>query len=142
MSEGPTRVDPDEPILRRIPATQGYIDFRKVPPVERGAFTPNRNDIDGLSFYSERIISARRLADAASSPGKSFYVAKFKAAQLFELELSVIETPELSDLPGHLSVPEINFQDYCDPNKKPKLKELGKILADLAAQNLIIGPEI
>ena len=55
MCAGSTRsIEPDEAIIRRIPKCPGYYDPLKNPPIERGAFTPNKNDKDGLSCFLER----------------------------------------------------------------------------------------
>jgi len=54
MSNAAAPIDPSEPILRRIIKAPGYYDPRKEPPLERGAFTPNKGDDDGLSFHLER----------------------------------------------------------------------------------------
>ncbi len=51
--------------------------------------------------------------------------------------LSLIRTDDAEDLPGHVVIPEINRRDCEDPQQKPRLKELGKALVDLAKRNIV-----
>jgi hypothetical protein len=138
MCAGSTRsIEPDEAIIRRIPKCPGYYDPLKNPPIERGAFTPNKNDKDGLSCFLEREMSAEDLLARSNQPGSNYVIVRFRAADLFQMGLSLIRTNDPDDLPGHVVIPEINFQDYKDPRQKPRLKELGKALVDLARHNIV-----
>jgi|SRR5208337_646789 len=129
-------IEPDEPIIR-IPKCPGYYDPLKNPPIERGAFTPNKNDEDGLSFYLERELSVEDLLATSNRPANDYVIVRLKASDLYELGLSLDRTNDPDDLPVHVVIPEINFQDYEDPRQKPRLKELGKALVDLARQNIV-----
>jgi hypothetical protein len=140
MSAGGTPIDPNEPVLRRIAIAAGYYESSEVPPVRAGAFRPNDKDVDGLSFYLEREVSAPCLAAASSKPASSYVVARFRAGDLFALNLSLVPTPGIGDLPGHLSMPEITRDTYKDPVTGPRVKELGKALADLACRDIAYPP--
>ncbi len=138
MCAGSTRsIEPDEAIIRRIRKCPGYYNPLKNPPIERGAFTPNKNDEDGLSFYLERELSVEGLLAASNRPAIDYVIVRLKASDLYELGLSLDRTNNPDDLPGHVVIPEINFQDYEDPRQKPRLKELGKALVDLARHNIV-----
>ena len=64
-------------------------------------------------------------------------IVRFRAADLFQMGLSLIRTDDPDDLPGHHVIPEINRRAYEDPQQKPRLKELGKALVDLAKRNIV-----
>lgn len=137
MSEDGTSIGPDEPILRRIIKSPGYYDPIKAPPVEAGAFRPNDKDVDGLSFYLERKLSVSALIEAASKPADHYIVARFRAGDLHALNLSLIPDEQPGDLPGHLIVPEINWVDYHDSEKKRRIKEWCFALARLASKGIV-----
>ena len=101
MSQGATPIDPNELILRRIPAREGYYEPRKVPPVSKGAFQPSGRDIDGLSFNLEREVSAETLA-MSGTVGTPYAVARLRAGDLYALGLTLVPDQQPGDLPGHL----------------------------------------
>jgi hypothetical protein len=100
MSRTPAPIDPDEPILRRIPVTPGYFDPIKAPPVQAGAFRPSSTDDDGLSFYRERELSVSELIAGTGRAAGSFAIARFKARDLLDLGLTLQPKQEAGDLEG------------------------------------------
>ena len=136
---GAAPIDPDEPILRRIPVKQGYYDPRKVPPVEAGSFRPNSNDTDGLSFYLEREISAQDLA-ASGNPDTQYVVARLLARDLCAQGLTLVADQQPGDLPGHLITPEINIHTYSNSHTRPRIKEVCRALTRIANQNIAYQP--
>jgi hypothetical protein len=137
MSVGAAPIDPDEPILRRIPINPGYYSPTKAPPVERGAFVPRPIDVDGLSFYLEREISPAELVAAVQNARCRFVVARMRASDIYGLGLSLVTTMEPGDLPGHMIVPEINFATYHDRAQRQRMKEWGAALAEIASRNIV-----
>ncbi len=134
MSDATLPIDPDETILRRIPVTPGYFDPEKAPPVQAGAFRPNKGDTDGISFYRERQLSAYELVAATNKAAGHFRVARMVARDLLAAGLALHPKQEEGDLPGHVIAPEINHASYNDPDmaKRQHVKEVCKKLADLA----------
>jgi hypothetical protein len=131
MSEAARPIDPDEPILRRIPIVPGYFDPAKAPPVQAGAFRPHPNDHDGLSFYRERELSVAELVAKTNKAPGSFAIARLKARELMDLGLTLQPKQEEGDLPGHLIVPEINVNTYNDPAQRHRVKKLCRDLTVL-----------
>src|SRR4051794_14066192 len=107
MSVGTPSIHRDEPILRRIPKAEGYYDPQKNPPIEAGAFTPNDEDDDGLSFYIERELSISALIEN-SPPGRSYVVVRLRAGDLYDLGVTLVPMQREGDFPGHVVVPEMN----------------------------------
>jgi hypothetical protein len=132
MSEAAHPIDPDEPIMRRIPIVPGYFDPAKAPPVQAGAFRPNPDDLDGISFFRERELSVSELVAGTKRAAGSFAVARMTARDLLDLGLTLQPKQDGDDLPGHVIVPEINVETYNDPIRRTKVKELCRALTTLA----------
>jgi hypothetical protein len=137
MSGEAPLIDPDEPILRRIARSPGYYNPQKAPPVESGAFRPNKNDTEGLSVYLERDVSPAELVAATNKPADRFLVARLKAADFYGLGLSLVPNPQPEGPAGHVLVPEINFNAYNDHSKRAAIKEVMLALAELASRNIV-----
>ena len=106
-------------------------------PLSAGAFTPNEEDTDGLSLYLEAELSIEELLAASPRPADQYVVVRLKASDIYSLGLTLARTDYPGDLPGHVVIPEINRQDYEDRQKKPRLKEYGKVLVDLARKHIV-----
>jgi hypothetical protein len=139
MSHDVAPLEPHEPVLRRIAKSPGYYNSQKAPPVERGAFTPNRADTDGLSLYLEREITAADLVAAANKPAGSYLVARLTVEDFLKFGFTVIRDMNPGDLPGHTLVPAINYRDYNDPSKNTKIKDAIVALAEIASKHIIYG---
>ena len=70
----------DEVLYRRIPASTGWYQGDKVPPLDPEAFRPNRYDITGISLSRENHTPIEEAA--RGQPGKDYYVAVFRAGDL------------------------------------------------------------
>jgi hypothetical protein len=134
MSDDAPPIDPDEFLLRRIPITGGYFDPKKAPPVQSGAFRPNRGDTDGISIYRERLLSASELVAKTNRVPGTTKVARLRVRDLQALGVTLEPKQEEGDLPGHVVIPEINYADYDsrDPARNERPKALCKSLTDLA----------
>jgi hypothetical protein len=132
MNSDPAPIDPDEPILRRIPVTPGFYDRAKAPPVQAGAFRPNPNDNDGISFYRERELPVSELVRRTNKPARSFTIVRLTAGDLLNLGLTLQPKQEDEDWPGHLVVPEINKPAYDDPAQSSRVKEFCRKLTVLS----------
>jgi hypothetical protein len=139
MSNGATPIDPSEPILRRIVKGPGYYDLLKAPPLERGAFTPNRRDDDGLSFYLERELSIAQLISAATRPPEDLVVVRLTARDIYDLELTLIRVMREGDLPGHVVIPELNYYNYNDQRFRQRIKDAGESLVRLGLTRIVFG---
>jgi hypothetical protein len=139
MSDGPTSIDPSEPILRRTIRAPGYYNPDKNPPLERGAFTPNERDDDGLSFYLEREQSIDNLVRSANRAPGTVLVIRFTAGDIYAMGLTLKRVMRDGDLPGHVVVPEMNYADYQDKNRKGRIKEAASSLVTLGLRNIVFG---
>jgi hypothetical protein len=101
------------------------------------AFRPNKQDNDGISLYREFFLTVDRLAGSARKPAEFYVVARFRAADLFAMGLSLLPTQEEGDLPGHVVVPELTWAAYQDPPRRRWLAEINRELAVLASRDII-----
>jgi hypothetical protein len=139
MSDEVPPLDPSEPIIRRIAKAPGFYNAAAAPPFERGAFSPNDQDTDGISLYIERETSVADLLAAAPKDPSCYVVVRLTVADFQKLELTVRPDVKEGDLPGHVLIPELNRKDYKDPLKSGKLKEKLFILSRIANDNIIHG---
>jgi hypothetical protein len=130
---GEDPVDPGEYLLHRVHPNN--FDETQPTPILRCEFEPKPRDTDGISFYRETITSAADLANAGKTPG-IYYVARVKVADLLALGLTVV--PTAGTLPGHVSVPELSFQQFR--KDKSASKDLQRVLAVLASQDIVLRP--
>lgn len=109
-------VDKNEWLLRRVP--NSYIDNNLSPPFTRVTFRPSNYDVDGISLFREMFISSRVL----SSTGKSapYVVARVRASDIFDMNLSIVPSPDMAQPPGHVSVPEISIGEMKRDKAKSK----------------------
>ncbi len=133
-------VSPEEFILRRVPANQDFIDESLLLRVQRVAFEPKKkHDINGLSVYRERFVSAERVAAAGRSPA-GYYVVRLQAKDYLDLGLTLHPDPKPDELPGHTLIPRLNADSM--KNHKNESKDLQKKLADRATASTLLGPFI
>lgn len=134
-------VSPDEFILRRVPANQDFIDKSLPLRVQRVAFEPKKKrDINGLSVYRERFVSAMGVA-AAGRSSAGYYVVRLRARDYLDLRLTLQPDPQPDELPGHTLIPELNAGSMRNPHRE-KSKDLQKKLADRAIASTLLGPFI
>lgn len=127
-------VEPQEYLLHRVHPNN--FDETQPTPILRCEFEPKPRDVDGISFYREKVSSAEGLAATGKTPG-IYYVVRVKAKDLQDLGLTVI--PTTGNLPGHVSVPELSYQEFC--KDKPTSKELQRKVAILASRDIVLRPK-
>jgi hypothetical protein len=128
-------VDPGETILRRIPSE--HFDASLPNPVSPNAFRPSGDDIDGISLYREAFVSPLQVARKARRPASTYVVARLQARDVMALGLTIVPTP--GNLPGHVSLPEINTASYNDKTSKSRVKDLNLSLAKLVGKDVVVG---
>lgn len=129
----PSQIEPvedDEILCRRIPFQ--WYDPQKSSPITAVAFTPNKNDDDGISLWRKKDKKTCEAVAATGRVGKRYYVAMLRAGDLREYGIEVV--PD-EDQPGHVSVPILN----ADDRRTARVKELAdQIASDLCVE--VEGP--
>ncbi len=124
-----------ERLLRRIPNAPGYIDEFLIDPISRQAFSPRRDESEGISLYRERFTSAAQLA--ATGKNGNCYVARLVVSDVVALGLTVI--PDVQDgLPGHVLIPELN--SVLQTKEKARCKDLQEELSRLGGRDIVHRP--
>ena len=95
----------------------------------RGAFTPNREDEDGLSVYRERLVTPEQVKANARKPPEEYIVVRLLAKSLYDLGLTIVLSPD-DPLPGHCVIPELSLGEY--KRNKRVLKPVQVALMGLA----------
>lgn len=110
MSRNDLESDPihDEEILyRRIPVSMKWYTPDENPPLSPYAFRPTKRDVTGLSVYRQKY---KNIAEAAlGRPGKSYYVAVFKAADLRAKGIDIVPRVIEGD-PGHAEIISLTYE--------------------------------
>lgn len=130
MIQSGETVDPNESILRRI--FKDNYDPSLPTPILPGAFRPTKDDTDGISVFREHLFSVIELLHSARKPPEFYVVARFRAADLLALGLSLVPTQTEDDPPGHVSIPELRLEAYNNAKTRPWVRETHLKLAKLA----------
>lgn len=109
-------VIPGEILLRTIPNSKGY--YTPEAGIQRLSFEPRPLDDDGISLYRLNFLTAEKLARDNTHP-KGIWVAAIPARAFFGNGLTIL--PTSSKLPGHVSVPELNYPRWKGANKADKI---------------------
>jgi hypothetical protein len=109
--DGTEFVEDDELLYRRIPSI--YYQSGISPE----AFKPNKNDSDGLSLTRAKYHSVEDAA-RGGRPGKTYFVAVFRAADLRAIGIEIAADPQPGII-GHTLLTNIN-------SKNRKSKESGE----------------
>ena len=130
MADGSEPIAEDELLYRRIPASTGW--YSPDTELKPEAFAPHKTeDTSGLSIARAKYKSAEEAA--RGRPGKSYYVAVFRASEL-QAKGIVIEPRPLDNDPGHAELPDLNSN-----NRKEDLTlERERILVELTLR--VEGP--
>lgn len=135
MKDESDPVSPDEFILRRIPNLPNYINLSLPIPVTNAGFSPTNDDVDGLSVYREKFVTAKEIAEAGRSDA-GYYVVRFKAEDLLNLGMTLDPDPQEGELSGHTLIPELS--QTAKIQDKKKYRELALKIARLASEKDII----
>lgn len=137
----PNETDPvcdDEFVFRRV--LKKYYDNCPSSPdarVDKLAFRPTDQDVDGLSVYRALFVSPDELdRDREGKPGR-YYVARLAVRMIKEIGLSVRANPA-NGLAGHSLIPEI--RNGLKGDDKKCSKELQFALARIASADIVYSP--
>ncbi len=128
-------VTPGEILLRTIPNSKGY--YTPEDGIQRYSFEPRPSDDDGISLYRSNFLTAKNLA-SNNTHAKGVWVAAIPAQAFFRIGLTILPTP--SELPGHVSVPELNHPRWSGANKADKTIIKNWMVALAHAAHLRHGP--
>jgi hypothetical protein len=138
MVHGTELINDDEIVYRRIPANPEFYDPAQECPVAWVNFKPNKNDLGGISIWRAKFKSPKQVVDDARKPGRQYYVAHLRIAELRAPPCCItIEPSEQEGGIGHASLVTLNYHAYR--SDKNRITEL----AEFIARNLctsIIGP--
>ena len=129
MSRDTDQVDDSEYLYRAVPNVPDYISYENgsLKNLGKAACKAFSNDSDGLSFFRANFVEPQKITELLTNEN-GYYIFKIKASDIRKLGLSLNPTPNLSDLPGHVSLPEINTNNQ----NKSKRGELVKLLKENA----------
>ena len=109
---------PDEYVLRRVHFRAGLWPDGSL---NRGAYTPNPQDTDGISVYREASaggVTPQELVDDARKPANEYVVERISVEVFQSLGLSVEPKETPGELQGHCVVPEFTYEAYADKAQK------------------------
>ena len=133
-----------EQLLRRIPNNPSFIDLTLRDPVQRAAFRPTNEDVDGISVYREMFISAEEIILVGTSR-YGYFVARLPVEEILEEGLTIIPDPQTGGLPGHSLIPDIKIQDYDSPKGKfasrAKQAKLARIINRDYKTRIVLFPD-
>ncbi len=130
MDNGTEAIADEDLLYRRVPASTGWHDPAS-GLLKPEAFGPHKTrDPTGLSVSRAKY---RTVEEAAQGrPGKSYYLAVLRAADLRQNGIRVIPRPRSND-PGHAELPDLNSSN----RKADRTLELQRILVALSR---VVGP--
>jgi hypothetical protein len=99
---------PNEWLLRRIPNNADYYKPAEPVPIQRVAFEPNKQDVDGLSFFREMFISPRELG-LKTGRKPPYVVARIRLKDLQANNIKIRPAPDEEQPRGHVVAPEITY---------------------------------
>ena len=97
-------IRPSEWLLRRIP--HDYFDAELASPIQRAAFRPTDRDVDGISLFREMHLSPKDLSSTGTKA--PYVVGRIRASEIERIGLTLLPTPDPTQPPGHVSVPQLN----------------------------------
>lgn len=109
MSEAAEPIGADELLYRRIPVSANWYDPTVTPPLSSQAYRPRENDLTGISLYRAKGTTPEAIA-ARGRPGKTFYVAALRYADLQNAKIEVVDSNDPND-PGHVELPALNAEN-------------------------------
>lgn len=114
-------ISPNEWLLRRVP--NKWYDSSLEAPFERLAFRPNQLDDDGISLFREMFVSPKDISISGRKP--PYTVARIRASSIKGLGLEITATPDPSQPPGHVSLPDLSLSERNNDSKKSKEFQFG-----------------
>src|SRR3989304_6976129 len=103
---GSEPISDDEFLYRRISTKADYYDPKRSPPLSKAAFTPNKNDVEGISLTRSKYATVEEAA--VGKPSCRYYVAVIKAIKIQGEGMEILQDPLLAK-PGHARSPQLNW---------------------------------
>lgn len=91
-------IQPSEYVLRRVLNQTSVIDTDLAQPVQRIAFRPTDEDLDGISVFRALFTTAEEVAAGKSAHG--YYVVRIPVNEILALGLTVVPDPQVDTLEG------------------------------------------
>jgi len=130
MGNGTEPIGDEELLYRRVPGSTGWYD-PAAGLLNAQAFAPHKvRDTTGLSVVRAKYKSIEEAA--AGSPGKTYFVAVLRVADLRQNGLEVVQTPP--DDPAHAELPILNAGN----RKENETLERQRLLTELCLR--VEGP--
>jgi hypothetical protein len=135
MAEEHDVISADEFLLRRI--HKNHVDAGPPMVVGFASFRPAPEDVDGLSVFREKLISALHVAASGRKPGE-YYVVRLAVVALQSLGLTVVADDQPTSSLGHALIPELSLA-ACQADKR-HTREIQHRLAELASHSIVQFP--
>lgn len=107
MADGNELIVHDEILYRRISVSGGHYQPQRNPKFSPNALLPNKGDLDGISLYRSKYVSAEKVG-VSGKLGKVYWVVAFKAASFFKHGFSILPCED-DFCPRHVVISEMNF---------------------------------
>jgi len=120
-TSGSEPVSDDEILYRRVSLKAGFYDPERSPSLSHAAFTPNRNDIEGLSLVRAKYASVEEAA--VGNPEALYFVAVLRTADLRREGMEIVPDPQRGQ-PGHALITNLRFGNVRTPECKHWAKTL------------------
>jgi hypothetical protein len=125
---------PNEWLLRRIPNNADYYKPAEPVPIQRVAFEPNKQDVDGLSFFREMFISPRELG-LKTGRKPPYIVARVRLKDIEANNIKIHAAPDSEQPAGHAVAPEITYAARkATKEAQRQLRDCAKLAFDPARQ--------
>jgi hypothetical protein len=118
LEDGTEPVANEELIYRRIPESTGWYSPNGISP---RAFDPHNTDKTGISLSRAKYKSVEEAA--RGRPGKSYYVAIFRAGDLRNRGIFIEPRPRPDD-PGHAELPDLRADNRKDKETLERMQVL------------------
>lgn len=119
----------DELLLRRIPMSMEWYNPQE-QVVHEDAFLPTKADHDGLSLMRAKFCTAADLS-ARGRPGKQYYVAQFRAADIRAQGIELQADPQ-PDNPGHALLPQMTRNNRKDDETLERARILARLVTKVS----------
>jgi hypothetical protein len=131
-------VTPDEWVIRLI--WSDYYDATLVLPIQPGAFSPRKNETDGISVFRAACVPNPEdvLTVLAEDKRDKYAITLLSVAELTALGLNV-KPAKIDLLPGHSVLPELNIVNW--KADKAHWRDIQKLLAALANDHIVRRPK-
>lgn len=131
-------IQPSEYVLRRVLNQASVIDTDLPQPVQRIAFRPTDEDLDGISVFRALFTTAEEVAAGKSAHG--YYVVRIPVNEILDLGLTVVPDPQVDTLEGHSLIPELTSHTRKTEFSKKKQQQLAGLVNKDIRNRLVYSP--